>query len=152
MAQSAIQLTFNGGEWSPLMYGRYDLAGYQSAVAKMQNMIPLPQGPVIRRPGTVFVCKPRLSGKVRIVPYEPNNGAAFVVELGNKYVRVLSTSGPINNSGVEVWIEAPWSANEVADVSYTQCGDRLYFGTLIIRQLIWCGAPPIFGVLSNWAF
>lgn len=127
MVQSAIKLTFNGGEWSPLMYGRYDLAGYQSAVAKMQNMIPLPQGPVIRRPGTVFVCNPKESGKVRIVPYEPNNGAAFVVELGNKYVRVLSQSGPVNNSGVEVWIEAPWSGDEVADVSYTQCGDRLYF-------------------------
>lgn len=127
MAQSAIQLTFNGGEWSPLMYGRYDLAGYKSSVAKMQNMIPLPQGPIIRRPGTVFVCKPRLSGKVRIVPYEPNNGAAFVVELGNQYVRVLSQNGPVNNSGVELWIEAPWSGDEVADVSYTQCGDRLYF-------------------------
>ncbi len=127
MVKNAMQIVFNSGEWSPLMAERFDLAGYASSVSKMENMIALPQGPTVRRPGTLFVTKPLRAGKVRLIPYEPNTGQAFVVELGDKYVRVLNSYGPVNNSGVEVWIEAPWTAAEVEDVTYTQCGDRLYF-------------------------
>lgn len=127
MPKNAMQIVFNSGEWSPLMSERFDLAGYTSSVAKMENMIALPQGPAVRRPGTIFVCQPLREGKVRLIPYEPNTGQAFVVELGHKYVRVLSASGPVNNSGVEVWLEASWTSDEVENISYTQCGDRLYF-------------------------
>ncbi len=127
MPKNSMQIVFNGGEWSPLMAERFDLAGYVSSVAKMENMIALPQGPTVRRPGTLFVTKPLRTGKIRLIPYEPNTGQAFVVELGHKYVRVLGSNGPVNNNGVEVWLEASWSSNEVENVTYTQCGDRLYF-------------------------
>lgn len=127
MAQRSMQVSFNSGEWSPYMYGRYDIASYSSALKTMENMIPLPQGITVRRPGTVFVTKPFRSGNVRLVPYEPNSGGSFVIELGDKYVRILNDYGPIYNGNVEVWIDAPWSSNEVSEVTYTQCGDRLYF-------------------------
>ncbi len=127
MAQRSLQVSFNSGEWSPFMYGRYDITGYASALKTMENMIPLPQGVAVRRPGTVFVTKPFKSGNVRLIPYEPNSGGSFVVELGDKYVRILNDYGPIYNGNVEVWIDAPWSSSEVSEVTYTQCGNRLYF-------------------------
>ena len=38
------QSNFNGGEWSPLAYGRYDLAKYKNGLALCQNYIPTQQG------------------------------------------------------------------------------------------------------------
>lgn len=47
---------FNGGEASPEMEGRTDFTKYPSLCKRMENMIPLVQGPATRRPGTRFVC------------------------------------------------------------------------------------------------
>ena len=49
--------SFNGGEWSPLLYGRTDLQKYASACRALENFLPLAQGPVVRRPGTRFVAE-----------------------------------------------------------------------------------------------
>ncbi len=58
MARVAVQLTnFTGGELSPRLDGRNDLAKYASGCKTLQNMIVYPHGSAARRPGTNFVAE-----------------------------------------------------------------------------------------------
>lgn len=45
------QSNFTGGELDPRCVGRRDLKAYASSLALAVNLLPLPQGPVRRRPG-----------------------------------------------------------------------------------------------------
>ena len=49
------QANFTGGEIGPRFLGRRDLRAYASSLALCENMLPLPQGPIIRRPGLAHV-------------------------------------------------------------------------------------------------
>ena len=52
---SPLQSNFNGGEFSPLAYGRVDLDRYGTGLATCLNYLPAIQGGLLRRPGTRFV-------------------------------------------------------------------------------------------------
>lgn len=49
------QSNFTGGELDPDMLGRRDLKAYFASTALATNLVPLPQGPLVRRPGLAFV-------------------------------------------------------------------------------------------------
>ncbi len=62
MARVAVQLTnFTGGELSPRLDGRNDLAKYASGCKTLQNMVVYPHGSAARRPGTTFVAEVKTS-------------------------------------------------------------------------------------------
>lgn len=94
---SPIIAALNAGEWSTLMDGRVDLAGYTASSSVMQNFIPSIQGPAIRRAGAKFV-RPNKFGETtesRLVPFIKARNDAFVIEFGNGYCRFFT-----NNSAV----------------------------------------------------
>ena len=99
MKTSPIQSNFNGGELSPLVYGRPDLAKYTTGLKTCLNFIPLLQGPAERRPGSVFVKEVKTSSaKTRIVRFEFNTEQAYILEFGNLYVRFYKDNGAIVGS------------------------------------------------------
>lgn len=79
---------FSGGEVSPEMFGRFDLAHVAQAVATMRNFIPLPHGPAANRTGTEFVKEVgNSSKKTRLIPFSYNNTQTFAIELGAGFFR-----------------------------------------------------------------
>ena len=50
-----MQPSFAKGEISPLLHARVDLAMYHIGLARLKNMIVLPQGGITRRPGFVHM-------------------------------------------------------------------------------------------------
>ena len=50
-----LQSAFNGGELSPLITGRVDVAKYANGCERMVNFLPTVQGPAIARPGFRYV-------------------------------------------------------------------------------------------------
>jgi hypothetical protein len=88
------QSNFNGGEWSPLMFGRFGLDKYKTSVAKLLNFVPLIQGGITRRPGTRFVREVKDSASpVRLVRFEFSITQAYALEFGNGYVRFFANDG-----------------------------------------------------------
>lgn len=81
----ALQLSFNGGEISPEMYGRIDLKVHQSGLRRARNMYVKPQGSARRRPGFRFAAEVFDSGsKARLIPL--SSSPATVVEVSaNKF-------------------------------------------------------------------
>lgn len=93
---SAIQNNFNGGEISPLLYGRPDVDRYKTGLQTCLNFIPLIQGPVERRPGTVFVKEVKTSSlSTRIIRFEFSTTQAYILEFGNLYCRFYKDNGVI---------------------------------------------------------
>jgi hypothetical protein len=93
---SGIQNNFNGGEISSLLYGRPDIDRYKTGLKTCLNFIPLVQGPVERRPGTVFVKEIKTSSlKTRLFRFEFSTTQAYILEFGNLYVRFYKDNGAI---------------------------------------------------------
>ena len=97
MARVAVQLTnFTGGELSPRLDGRNDLAKYASGCKTLQNMIVYPHGSAARRPGTTFVAEVKTSSAfTRLIPFEFSTTQTYILEFGNLYIRFYKDSGAI---------------------------------------------------------
>ena len=96
---SSIQNNFNGGEISSLLYGRPDVDRYKTGLKTCLNFIPLVQGPVERRPGTVFIKEVKTSSvKTRLVRFEFSTTQAYILEFGNLYIRFYKDNGVILSS------------------------------------------------------
>jgi hypothetical protein len=100
MARVAVQLTnFTGGELSPRLDGRNDLAKYSSGCKTLQNMVVYPHGSAARRPGTTFVAEVQTSSaKTRLIPFEFSTTQTYIIEFGNQYIRFYKDDGAILES------------------------------------------------------
>jgi hypothetical protein len=104
MARVAVQLTnFTGGELSPRLDGRNDLAKYSSGCKTLQNMVVYPHGSAARRPGTTFVSEVKTSSAyTRLVPFEFSTTQTYILEFGNEYIRYYKDSGAILESNLTI--------------------------------------------------
>ena len=104
MARVAVQLTnFTGGELSPRLDGRNDLAKYSSGCKTLQNMVVYPHGSAARRPGTSFVAEVKTSSAfTRLVPFEFSTTQTYILEFGNEYIRFYKDSGSILESNLTI--------------------------------------------------
>jgi hypothetical protein len=121
------QSNFNGGEWSPLAYGRYDLAKYKNGLALCQNYIPTQQGGLTRRPGFAFVAQVKDSTYApRLQQFEFSVTQAYILEIGNLYVRIFANGQPLLNTGVPVEVVTPYLTSELWGMCFAQSADTLY--------------------------
>lgn len=122
-----LQTNFNGGEWSPLMYGRVDIAKYKSALALCQNYVATLQGGLTRRPGSRFVAEVKNSAnQVRLVRFEFSITQAYVLEFGPGYIRFYTNDGQLLSLGVPYEVATTYTAAELFELSFAQSADVLY--------------------------
>ncbi len=101
---SPIISSFNSGEFSPRLEGRVDIGKYPSASKRMENFIPLIQGPAMRRGGTRFVVEVKDSSKKTwLVKFQFNTQAPYQLEFGEKYIRFYTNHGQVQVSGVAAY-------------------------------------------------
>ena len=120
-----IQVSFAGGEIGTSMYGRKDDLKYQNGLAKCENLISLPQGPVTMRPGFEFVQEcGKMDKPVRLIPFVYNTEQTMVIELGDRYARFHSFGATlINDEDQPYQIETPWKGEDLFELSFAQSGD-----------------------------
>ena len=83
-----LQPTMSGGELSPGLRGRTDLARYQSSLGLARNVIVKPTGGVVKRPGTKFCGVTKWpDGPCRIIPFIYSTEQKYLVEVGPHYMR-----------------------------------------------------------------
>ncbi len=131
---SPIQSSFNAGEFAPELDGRTDIGKYAAACSRMENFIPLVQGPARRRSGTRFVNEIKNSAhRTWLARFEFNTEQAYVLEFGNLYVRFYTDNGILESSpGTPVEVVTPWSESDMVNADGTfalqmvQSGDILY--------------------------
>lgn len=128
MGTPLIQPSFTGGELSPSLYGRVDIARYMTSVRLARNFIVRPYGGLTNRPGFQFVEEVKDSAdRVRLIPFVFSTGIAYVIELGDAYMRFHVNGAPLVVAGVPVEVATPWTAAQVAELSFTQSADVMIF-------------------------
>ena len=122
-----IQSNFNGGEWSPLAYGRFDIAKYKNGLAVCKNFMPTQQGGLTRRPGTRYAAAVKDSTYApRLQRFEFSTTQAYVLEFGDQYIRFYTNDGQLLSGGVPYEVATPYSSTEVWQLNFAQSADTLY--------------------------
>lgn len=128
MRANPIQTSFNGGEVSPLLHGRTDLAAYPISVAELLNIVPTIQGGALKRSGTRFVAPARtVAGDVRLIGFEPQLTQAYMIEATDQAFRFYTNNGLIAPGGVPYVLATPFLSAELATLSSHQSNDVSYF-------------------------
>ena len=114
---------FTAGEWSPLLYGRVEVARYGQACHTLKNMMLYPHGAATRRMGTEF-CGQVDTASVRLIPFVFNAEQAYVLALTPGRMQFFRLGGELENSA----IATPWTAyTDIAELNYCQSADVMYF-------------------------
>lgn len=112
---------FTGGEVSPTLTARYDLARFGTSVQCMENFLPGLHGDIARRPGTRFVAD--LGQYSILIPFSFNVEADqnFCLILSDKLLRVSDGTRLLSAS-----VETPYAAADLLQISWAQVGDVIY--------------------------
>lgn len=120
MALYSLQATFGKGEASPRLHSRADLEYFKAWLKTCKNWTVMRQGGLRRRPGTQFInFASSLYTPVRIIPFIFSADQAYVLELGDHYMRVFANGGRID----AVNVTTPWAAADVFGLDYDQTND-----------------------------
>ena len=127
------QSNFNGGEISEVMFGRPDVDKYQTGLKTCLNFIPLLQGPVERRPGTVFIKEVKTSSlSTRVVRFEFSTTQAYILEFGNLYVRFYKDNAAILGSTTTISGATKANPCVVTDTSHPYTNGQEIFITAVV--------------------
>lgn len=92
--ESFLQSSFNAGEMSQLMLARADIVKRANGLYVCSNFIPLTQGAITRRPGTIMLQQTKFHNKAtRLFPFQYSVLQTYVLEFGHLYVRFYTQHG-----------------------------------------------------------
>lgn len=105
MSKVAPLLTaFNGGELSPYIAGRPDVAKYAAGCETMSGWLPMVEGAAITRPGTVYVAEVKASAnRSWLVRFEFSASDSYMLEFGDFYIRFYFNRAQVQVSGVAAY-------------------------------------------------
>jgi hypothetical protein len=80
--------SFSGGEFSPELHQRVDIAKFATGARTLRNFTVAPSGVAHNRPGTHFGFKTKHADKkARALPFEFSSSQRYVIEAGDAYFR-----------------------------------------------------------------
>ena len=99
-----IQPSFSSGELAPELHGRVDTTKYQSGLARARNVFIHTFGGLSNRAGTRFVASVIRTGHdvedtaARLITFLFSRGDAYVLEFGDRSMRVMRNGGHVLGS------------------------------------------------------
>lgn len=133
MKAAPIQTSFNGGELSPLLRGRTDVAKYSNGCEQMENFIATIQGPAMSRPGFVYVAEVKDSAdRTWLVRFEKSADDSYQLEFGDQYIRFYADRGVVESGGAPYEIVSPYAVADLTNsdgslaLRFVQTGDVVY--------------------------
>jgi hypothetical protein len=122
-----IQTSFNGGEMSPSLAGRFDLAKFKNGCRTLKNFIAHSHGPAYRRGGFRFVEESKdHARRSRLMQFEFSVDQAYALEFGHLYVRFFANGAIIESGGVPVEVATPYTEDQLRSLRVTQSADVFY--------------------------
>lgn len=122
-----IQTSFGGGEVSPAIWPRVDLAKFSVALRVAENVFIHPEGGASNRAGLEFVGEVKNSANpTRLIPFQFNTEQSYILEFGNLYGRVYRDGGVILSGMSPYEFTTPYVSADLATIVYTQEADVTY--------------------------
>ncbi len=94
-----LQNNFTSGQLSPLLGKRSDFERFKNGAKTIKNFSVMPQGGVTARTGSKFIAETKDSNAVsHFIPFKFSTTDAYMIEVGNLYMRFYKDSGLILES------------------------------------------------------
>lgn len=122
-----IQRNFTGGEQSPELDARADIARWRTGLRTLENMVALIRGVVTRRSGFLDVAAALADSVLREFAFSDSD--AYAIEFGNLKARFYRDYGFLETSpgsGTPYELTTPFATAELADIHTAQSADTLY--------------------------
>lgn len=130
MALYQLKSSFAGGELSPSMYGRTDIAKYDSGAATLRNFLVLRYGGAANRPGFKFIAQTYNNKKAVLIPFMYSTDQNYIVEITAGRCQFYTDGGiVVKEDGTPYSIEnffADKDLEDAAKIKYTQSADVLF--------------------------
>jgi hypothetical protein len=130
MKQDTIQTSFVGGEISPSLMGRTDVAQYANACAIVENWLIRPYGSLISTPGTEFINECKTGGTTsisRLIQFIFSRTDSYIIEMGVGYFRFYTDGAVVVSTGTTPYeVAHTYTATELFDVQFCQLNDIIY--------------------------
>ncbi|TYL43911.1 hypothetical protein [Dickeya sp. ws52] len=128
MRANLIKTNFTAGEVSPRLMGRVDIARYANGAKRVENAVCVVHGGVARRPGTRYVAAAKHADKkARLIPFVFNRSQAYMLELGDGYMRFFQNGAQVVNSdGTPYEITSPFTESMLSAVNFVQSADTMF--------------------------
>lgn len=130
--------SFNSGELTPLLWDRVKFERYAPGAMLLDNFIVTKHGPIMHRPGTLFVNYARRvtslafnEDKKRLKKFIFSRTQVFMLEFGHKYIKFYTydeAGDPITvqKDGSDYVITTPYRAEDLPELRFTQSLDTVY--------------------------
>ena len=127
MAFRAAKPNFSKGELADDLLGRFDVDAYQAGLKRARNVIIMKYGGITKRPGTRLVAEVHdASAPVRLVPFQFSIDQAYVLEMGQYYMRPAALGGIVLDGDDHVVVTSPYTGAQLAELDYEQSADVVY--------------------------
>lgn len=127
MPSARFQPSFAAGVLGPALWGRIDLAKYDSALRKAVNCFIHAHGGISNRPGLRFVCEVMDSTHPhRLVPFVREVDDASVLIFGQNEMGIVKGGARVQDGGVDYTIATPWTAAQAQALDTVQSIDVLF--------------------------
>lgn len=136
LAATTVLNSFSSGELSPLLEGRTDVKRYYSGCRTLENFVVLAQGGVTKRPGTYYIAEAKDSDVAcRLIPFEYSTEQAYIIEMGDEYMRFYTDGaailGGIGTEDISALdnVKAHWMLNEITGTTVVDSNGATHNGT-----------------------
>jgi len=110
--QRVHQASFLRGELDPTIISRVDVAAYGQGLKKARNVIPLNQGGVERRGGTLF--RADLGATTRLESFIFNSTQEYIFAFQNQTLKIYTTAGVL----AATFSSCPWLTSELFELNF----------------------------------
>lgn len=121
MKQYVIKNNFSAGELSPTLYTRTDIQQYSNGAKKLLNVIPLVEGGIRKRPGTLFLTTS--ANSVRLIPFVVNSDQAYMLILKPQSIQVFNP----RTKTVVATVTTPYTSAQIPEVQFVQYRYEMFF-------------------------
>lgn len=128
MAKKIInQTAFTSGEISPVLDGRADTPEYQHSLRTVTNATVIAYGPVRRRNGSKYIAVAKSSSvPFRLLRFQFSQDVAYILELGNLYIRFYTNEAQVLSGGSPYEIVSPYTTAQLNDIQIKQKGNQIF--------------------------
>lgn len=127
MPAALFQPSFGAGVLGPAIWGRIDLAKYDTGLRKGRNVFIHTHGGVSNRPGLRFICEVMDSThRHRLIPFTRETDDTAVLIFGENQMGVVKDGARVQSGGSPYTIPTPWTAAMVQDLDFVQSIDVLF--------------------------
>lgn len=121
-------IKFNGGIWSEVLKGRYDLGNYKSASRTCENFIPTRYGQVEKRSGTKHIGYAKHDDKVCVLhAFQFSVTTKFILEFGEYYVRFWSNDLQVETApDTPLEVVTPYAEADLYEIQIRAVNDIVY--------------------------